>query len=83
MSYFKKDNQRWVSFPSRAYESEGKTKYFSYNNFETPDMADLFKKKVLEALDQYLQKQSPSVKSVSNIANKFVTIDQLVQDSFS
>ena len=62
MTYYKKENNRWVSFPSRAYEENGVKKYFSYCVFE--DFADTkaFAEKVLRALDEFILKQtSPSV----------------------
>lgn len=54
MTYFKKANQRWVSFPSRPYEKDGETKYYQYNMFEEKTMGEAFQKRALEALDKYI-----------------------------
>lgn len=58
ISYFKKEEQRWITFPSRPYEEDGKKKYFLYNGFEDPKMMKSFQEKVFEALDAYLASNS-------------------------
>ena len=74
MSYFKKGDQRWVSFPSRQYEADGKKKYFPYVGFETMEVTKDFQTHVLKALDEYIAKnpiqvqeqtQSPAQKQYS------------------
>lgn len=51
---FKKDNQKWVSFPSRPYEVEGKKKYFSFVGFEDLKMLKDFQDKIMQALEPYI-----------------------------
>jgi len=60
ISYFKKDDQRWISFPSKPYEKDGEKKYFPLNRFKESSMAKSFQEKVLEALDKYLEINKPS-----------------------
>lgn len=59
MRYFKKDSQRWVSFPQKEYEKDGEKKYYAYNSFKDAETLKSFQEKVLEALDKHLGK-SPS-----------------------
>jgi hypothetical protein len=54
MGYFVKDNQRWVSYPSKQYESDGKKKYYPYCTFEDIEMNKKFMEQVLLAIDKYL-----------------------------
>ena len=54
MTLFQKDNQRWISFPSKEYEFEGKRKYMPYNRFKDSDKAKSFNDKVIAAIDLYL-----------------------------
>lgn len=54
ISYFVKGDNRWISFPCKSYQNEGKTKYFHLNRFEAADMMKTFQGKVLESLDKYL-----------------------------
>jgi hypothetical protein len=54
LSYFKKGNQRWISFPSRSYEQDGKKKYYAFNGFEDQKTFLSFQEKVFESLDAYL-----------------------------
>ncbi len=61
LSYFQKDKQRWVAFPSRSYEKDGKKKYFSFNGFEDTAMTKSFQEKILEALDKYLANNSQNI----------------------
>lgn len=60
MCLFESDNKRWITYPSRDYEVDGKKKYFSFNGFLDKAMDETFKSKVMEALDQFLK--NPSVK---------------------
>jgi hypothetical protein len=62
MAYFKTHDKRWISFPSRQYESEGKKKYFQYCLFEKPEMTEAFKNKVLDSIDEYIKKNPSSQK---------------------
>jgi len=49
--------QKWISFPSKKYESEGKTKYYNYVVFEKEKFKD-FTVKVFELLAPFLAKPS-------------------------
>jgi len=55
LSLFQKGSQRWISFPSRTYEADGKKKYFSFNSFEDQKMMHAFQEKIMEALDKHIQ----------------------------
>lgn len=62
MSLFQKGTNRWVAFPSRAYQSQdGAKKYFHYARFEEQQTMRDFSHAVCKALDAYLAAQSPSV----------------------
>lgn len=54
LSYFQKGDQRWINFPSRSYEQDGKKKYYSFNGFEDQKTFQSFQEKVFEALDVIL-----------------------------
>jgi DNA-binding cell septation regulator SpoVG len=56
---FKKDNNMWLSFPSRKYEKEGSLRYFPFMRFEHDDMRKAFQNSVLEALEQHLKLYPP------------------------
>lgn len=57
MRYFKKDNKRWISFPSKKFEKDGKIGYYNYCKFHAACVNKLFNEKVLDALDQFFQEQ--------------------------
>jgi hypothetical protein len=59
MAFFKKNDQKWVSFPQKSYEKDGATKYVSLNLFEDPTTSKSFQEKVLEALEEVI-KLSPN-----------------------
>ena len=67
MSYFKKDNQSWVKFPSKKYEKDAETKYFSYVTFEDENMYKEFTKNVKHLLEEFIQNQN--TKSVHEIVD--------------
>jgi len=56
MNLFQKGNQKWISFPSRAYEVDGQKKYFSYFGFVDIEMQKKFLEKVMEALEEHIKK---------------------------
>lgn len=58
LSLFQKGSHKWISFPSRQYEADGKKKYFSFNGFEDQKMNEAFQDQVLKAIDKYLQSQN-------------------------
>lgn len=53
-SHHRKNDQEWVNFPSKSYESEGKTKWYSLIQFE--DKADhwKFQETAMAALEEHL-----------------------------
>ena len=67
ISSFQKDNQRWISFPSKIYEKDGKKQYFSYIRFEDQKTMQSFQEKVLEALDSYLKTHEPVESRISAV----------------
>jgi len=66
ISLFSKNNHRWISFPSRSYEEDGKKKYFQYNGFEDLQMMQSFQEKVLKALDEYTKNLSANDEKENN-----------------
>lgn len=65
MMYFKKGNQRWITFPSRAYEKNGEKKFYAYNGFEDFKTNNEFQVSILKSLDIYLEK-NPVIMSLPN-----------------
>jgi hypothetical protein len=58
ISYFSKGNDnRWIAFPSREYEKEGKKQYYSMNCFEDKAKMKDFQEKVFKLLDVYLKEE--------------------------
>jgi hypothetical protein len=54
-TYFVKNAQRWVSFPSRAYEKDGVKKYANYVHFPDPQAYSAFQASVLKALETFME----------------------------
>jgi len=59
---FQKNGARWVSFPAREYTEANSTekKYFPYIRFRDKAHAEIFSKRVVEAIEKYCAEQSPS-----------------------
>ena len=55
LTLFQKNGQRWITFPSRQYEKEEKTNYYSYNLFKDPKTFNLFQEEVKKSLDRYFE----------------------------
>jgi len=53
---FDANGKKWITLPSRQYEAEGKKKYFSYVGFEDRSMDDMFKERVLKAVEEQISK---------------------------
>jgi hypothetical protein len=53
ITLFQKDGKRWLSFPSRAYEKDGKTEYFQYVRFEDKIKHEAWQQKALKALQDF------------------------------
>lgn len=60
---FESGSKRWITLPSKQYESEGKKKYFSYLRYEDRDMNDRFLASIMKSVDEHiesLRKTQPS-----------------------
>ena len=51
-----KGSARWISLPSKQYESEGKKKFYHYNGFQEDKMLKSFQDQVMKSLDEYFMK---------------------------
>lgn len=59
-AYFESGDKKWVNFPARQYEIEGKKKYAEYIAFEDRDLNDKFKASIMAAVLEFKSKQSPA-----------------------
>lgn len=66
LAIFNKGNERWIAYPSKKYESAGKTKYYSFVTFEDPAFDKKFKEDVMNCLDKYLKTKQTNNK-IDNI----------------
>ena len=57
----RKDNSKWINFPSRQIEKDGEKKFLPYIRFEKKEHMDAFSSKVWAAVDKWIQENSPSV----------------------
>lgn len=60
ITLFQKDGKRWLAFPSRSYEKEGKTEYFQYVRFEDKTKHEQWQQKALKALQDFVNQSNPS-----------------------
>lgn len=60
MTWFVSTKAEFVAFPSRTYEHEGKTKYFSFITFSDEPRRDNFQKQALELVKQYFKLHPPT-----------------------
>jgi hypothetical protein len=51
-----KNGKRWIQFPSKAYEKNGKTLWSAIVDFYDRTRGDQFQRTALDALDQFLAK---------------------------
>jgi hypothetical protein len=52
-----KNGHRWINFPNRPYDApDGTKKYAPHCGFLERDIKDIFEKRFLQALDEYLAK---------------------------
>lgn len=51
---FQKDGKRWLNFPSKTYEKDGKTEYFYYLRFSDKIKHEEWQQKALKALQDYV-----------------------------
>lgn len=57
----KKENSKWISFPSRKYLVNGSEKFLSLYGFREDKMFKSFQKQVMNSLDIYLNNKGFSV----------------------
>jgi len=57
-AFMEKENNSWISFPSRRYEENGETKYFSYVFFEK-EVNERLNAAVKEKLRELMKAQEP------------------------
>jgi hypothetical protein len=55
VTVFKKGGERWISFPSKVYESEGEKKYWPYLRFRDKNVNKEFAKLLIDALHDFRQ----------------------------
>jgi hypothetical protein len=53
-----KGSARWISLPSKSYESEGEKKFYSYNGFKEDKMLRSFQEQVMKSLDEYFKRSA-------------------------
>ncbi len=53
IAIFEKDGRRWMSFPSKVYEKDGKKNYLAYIHFTDKKMDEKFKEAVLNCVKEY------------------------------
>ena len=56
-SHHSKGDQEWINFPSKSYESEGKTKWYSLIQFEDKADHSKFQEAAVAALEEYLAQE--------------------------
>lgn len=54
-SLFDSNGKKWITFPSRQYEVEGKKKYFEYLAYENREIADKLKSAIMDAVSKKQQ----------------------------
>lgn len=57
MLVMQKDGKRWISFPSRSYEKDGKKEYFHYVRFEDKGKHDQWQLKAFKSLEDYAKQE--------------------------
>lgn len=62
---FESGSKRWITLPSKQYESDGKKKYFSYMRYEDRDMNDRFLASILKAVDEHIEKMPKQLDAFS------------------
>lgn len=68
IAIFEKDGRRWMSFPSKVYEKDGKKNYLAYIHFVDKKMDDKFKEAVLSCVKDY-EDELKNNEVISNLAN--------------
>lgn len=54
MGIFEKEGKKWISFPQKTYEKDGKTCYFPYIKFIDASIMKRFTDEVLRELDAWI-----------------------------
>jgi hypothetical protein len=62
---FEKDGRKWVSFPCRAYEKEGKTKYIPYVSLPSKEVKNKVEAECLRQLEAQIRAIPEPVKASS------------------
>lgn len=57
---FNANGKKWITLPSKQYESDGKKKYFSYLSYENIEMDRKFKEIILKSVEDYIEKNKTS-----------------------
>ncbi len=52
---FEKNDQRWISFPTREFEKDGEKKHAAICSFEKSSTQDLFHQRFFESYDKYIE----------------------------
>ena len=61
-TFFESAGNRWVNFPSKEYEADGKKKYFQFVCYENQDTDKKFKEAILKEVLLYLEKMRATPK---------------------
>jgi hypothetical protein len=61
LTFFDSGGNKWINFPSKEYESEGKKKYFQYIAYENQDLDKKFKESILKEVLAYLDKMKATM----------------------
>ena len=64
---FEKDGKRWIAFPGKEYESEGKKKYWSYLQFKDNKLMNAFQEQIFKALEEYMERHQPKEENLEEI----------------
>ena len=55
LSLHEKEGKKWVNFPSKSYEKDGKKEWLPYFRFENAEHGKLFTEQVKEAINKKIQ----------------------------
>lgn len=54
LTFFEKENTKWINFPSNKVEKDGKIKHFPYLGFSSKEVNESFKNEILKTLESYI-----------------------------
>ena len=69
-TFFDAAGNRWINFPSKEYEVDGKKKYFQYVTYENQDVDKKFKEAILREVLAYLEKMGATQKQQTQKNNE-------------